>query len=332
MNQVWLAFITGLTTGGISCFAVQGGLLASSLTNQKKENQKILILTFLTSKLIAYSLLGILLGILGSSLVISPKLQGWMQILAGLFMLITVGRLLDLHPVFRRFVITPPKSIFRLLRKTSINESAFAPAVLGFLTILVPCGITQSMMLLSVASGSAIYGSLILAAFVLGTSPVFFGLGLASSQMLQRKSLKYIASVAILALALVSINTGQVLRGSIHTFQNYFAAATGQLDKSQGNAKIAGTNSDGSQEVEIKVSSRGYQSSVQTLKAGVPVKLKLISENVTSCARSFTIPEYNISKVLPETGTTTLEFTPTKKGRLTVTCGMGMFSEFFEVI
>jgi len=110
MNQVWLAFITGLTTGGISCFAVQGGLLASSLTNQKKENQKILILTFLTSKLIAYSLLGILLGILGSSLVISPKLQGWMQILAGLFMLITVGRLLDLHPVFRRFVITPPKS------------------------------------------------------------------------------------------------------------------------------------------------------------------------------------------------------------------------------
>jgi len=173
MNQVWLAFITGLTTGGISCFAVQGGLLASSLTNQK-ERQKFLIITFLTSKLVAYLLLGVALGILGSSLVISPKLQGLMQILAGIFMLATVGKLLDLHPVFRQFVITPPKQIFRILRKTSISENAFAPAFLGFLTVLIPCGITQSMMLLSVASGSPFYGSLILGAFVLGTSPVFW--------------------------------------------------------------------------------------------------------------------------------------------------------------
>jgi len=93
------------------------------------------------------------------------------------------------------------------------------------LTVLIPCGVTQAMMLLSVASGSAIYGGLILAAFVLGTSPVFFALGLASNQILARKSLKYLAATAIFVLGVMSINTGQILRGSVHTLQNYWAAA-----------------------------------------------------------------------------------------------------------
>ncbi|HZW03224.1 MAG TPA: hypothetical protein VFF68_04815, partial [Anaerolineaceae bacterium] len=34
MVNIVVAFITGLTTGGLSCLAVQGGLLASSLAGQ----------------------------------------------------------------------------------------------------------------------------------------------------------------------------------------------------------------------------------------------------------------------------------------------------------
>ncbi len=332
MNTVWLALITGLTTGGVSCFAVQGGLLASSLTHQKKNNQRKAVLYFLIAKFVAYSILGALLGLAGASLVISPKTQGFMQLFAGVVMLITVGRLLDLHPIFRKFVLTPPKSIFRLLRSKSLDEGLASSTVLGFLTVLIPCGVTQAMMLLSVASGSAIYGGLILSAFVLGTSPVFFALGLASNQILQRKSLKYLAGTAIFVLGIMSINSGQILRGSVHTLQNYWAAATGQLETHSTTANAAGTNLKGMQEVEIKVTSRGYKASASTLKVGVPVSLKLTSENVQSCARSFTIPEYNIAKILPVTGTVTLEFTPTKTGRLTYTCSMGMYTGYFDVV
>src|SRR5258708_14346561 len=32
--DLWVIFITGLTTGGLSCLAVQGGLLASAMTKQ----------------------------------------------------------------------------------------------------------------------------------------------------------------------------------------------------------------------------------------------------------------------------------------------------------
>lgn len=331
MNQIWLAFLTGLTTGGISCFAVQGGLLASSLSNQKKDLQRSTVTIFLCAKLLAYIILGLLLGALGSSLTITPQLQGWIQILAGLFMIATVGKLLNLHPYFRYLTITPPKQIFRILRKKSLNEGLFSAGVLGALTVLIPCGVTQSMMLLSVASGNMLSGGMILGAFVLGTTPVFFALGLASGEILKRNSLKYIAAFAISALAVLSINTGQILRGSVHTLQNYYDAATGKLD-SESPQVLAEVSESGNQEVNIKVNEAGYESDVTTLKAGVPVTLKLKTDYIYTCARAFTIPEYNISKILPETGETTVEFTPTKKGRLTYTCSMGMYSGFFNVI
>jgi hypothetical protein len=37
MSEIMVAFITGLTTGGLSCLAVQGGLLASSLAHQLEQ-------------------------------------------------------------------------------------------------------------------------------------------------------------------------------------------------------------------------------------------------------------------------------------------------------
>jgi sulfite exporter TauE/SafE len=331
MSQIWLAFITGLTTGGISCFAVQGGLLASSLARQDKQNQKSAIGLFLVAKLVAYTILGAGLGLLGSKLVFSPTLQGWMQIIAGLFMIITVGKILDLHPIFRKFTLTPPKSLFRIVRSKSLNDGVFSSGILGSLTILIPCGVTQAMMLLAVASGSPFYGALIMAGFTLGTSPVFFILGLASGEILKRNSLKILASGVILTLGILSINTGQILRGSAHTLENYIAVATNKAENRDPGV-IAGVTAEGKQEVEIKVNSGGYVANVQTLKAGVPVSLKLVTNNVFSCARAFVIPEYGISQVLPVNGVTNLEFTPTKKGRLAFSCSMGMYTGFFNVI
>ena len=37
-SQLVVAFVTGITTGGLSCLAVQGGLLASSLAHQIEQD------------------------------------------------------------------------------------------------------------------------------------------------------------------------------------------------------------------------------------------------------------------------------------------------------
>jgi sulfite exporter TauE/SafE len=318
MNNVLFAFITGLTTGGFSCFAVQGGLLASALT---EENKKKGLLVFLISKLIAYTILGFILGYLGASLNISPKFQGYMQIFVGLFMLLTAARLLNLHPIFRYFVIQPPKSVLRLLKNQSQATSIFTPAILGAMTVLIPCGVTQAMLLYAIGSGSPLWGAEIMFAFTLGTSPVFFAIGLAATELLKKKAFNYVAAAFILAIGILSINSGQILRGSVHTLQNYWGVIFGE------NVEVRSGNV-----VNIEITNSGYKADVNTLKLGVPVKLVLNSKNVRSCARAFTIPDLNYFKILPENGKEVIEFTPNKLGKLTYTCSMGMYTGSFNVV
>lgn len=345
MNTMWLAFITGLTTGGISCLAVQGGLLTSAIggggseeqegaegSDRKRVTKWTQVLMFLAAKLAAYTLLGALLGGIGVGLSFSPKTMGLLQIAVGIFMLGTAGRLLNLHPVFRYFAVQPPKFVYKFLKKTSKSGSYFAPALLGIFTILMPCGVTQAMMAGAVASGNAITGAGLMFAFVLGTSPVFFMLGAAVTELLQRKAFAFAAATIVCILGVLSINGGMGLRGSFYTIQNIWKAATtdvGSLAQKEGS--VAGITN-GVQKATITIRNSGYTSDVSTLKVGVPLRLTLKSIAAAGCGRAFTIPDYNISKVLPVDGEETIEFTPKKIGRLAYSCSMGMYTGEFAVV
>lgn len=330
MNQILLAFITGITTGGISCFAVQGGLLAGIMAEQKESERKRSLSLFLISKFISHLILGGLLGVLGSKLILSSNFQGVTQIVSGIFILLMALKISEIHPIFRNFSITPPKFLYRFVRKGSKIESSMTPVIIGLLTILIPCGVTQAMMLLSISAGSLFYGSAILGAFILGTTPMFFILGLASEKVFSIKPLKIFAVLTMLYLGLTSVNSGQVLRGSIHTWQNYKSVIIGDSKKEIAN--WGGKTINGVQQVTINVANNGYTTDTKVLKLGVPVKLSIVTKNVQSCARSFVIPSMDISKLLPSTGTETVEFTPNKTGSLTFTCSMGMYGGYFNVI
>ncbi len=331
MTDILLPFITGLTTGGLSCLAIQGGLLTTTIENQNETDSKKVVGVFVAAKIIAYTLLGAFLGLVGKSFTFSVALQGWMQIAAGLFMLVTAARILDLHPAFRYIAITPPKFLLRLLRKTSHDGKLFTPAILGTLTVLIPCGVTQAMMVLAVASGNVVSGALTMFAFTFGTTPVFATIGITALSLLNKKSFTYLAAATITIFGLISVNTGQVLRGSPHTLTNYYKALTNNAP-ANGQGKIAGVNNLGVQEVDVDVSNFGYTTSASILKVGIPVRLKLKTQNVTSCSRAFTIPALNISKNLPQTGEETIEFTPKKVGLLAFSCSMGMYTGEFTIV
>jgi uncharacterized protein len=132
-------------------------------------------------------------------------------------------------------------------------------------------------------------------------------------------------------LGVLSINTGQIVRGSTHTMQNYTSALLDNQDSNTlGAAAVKGE--DGKQEVTINVATNGYTSPVSTIKAGEPVRLKLVSNNAVGCARAFMIPSLGVSKVLPENGTEVIEFTPTETGILSYTCSMGMYTGQLTII
>ncbi|PIR61830.1 MAG: hypothetical protein COU66_01715, partial [Candidatus Pacebacteria bacterium CG10_big_fil_rev_8_21_14_0_10_44_11] len=75
----------------------------------------------------------------------------------------------------------------------------------------------------------------------------------------------------------------------------------------------------------------GYSPNYVRVKQGVPVQLTLTSNKVYSCALSFVFPEFKIKTFLDATDSQTFTFTPTKKGKFTYTCSMGMYSGVMEV-
>src|SRR5258708_16525290 len=190
------------------------------------------------------------------------------------------------------------------------------------------------MMILAVGTASPLLGAAILFAFTLGTSPIFFTLGVAASHLMKKKAFVYISCLVITILGIISINTGQILRGSPQTLQNYATVIQSIFSNNspQVQGAVAQVDASGKQEVTINVTSNGYEALSSTLKAGVPTKLTMVSNNVQSCARSFLIPSLGISKILPLNGSTEIEFTPTKSGNLTYTCGMGMYTGSFTVL
>ena len=189
--NLWLIFLTGLTSGGVTCAAMQGGILASTIANQKKE--KVVpgfgvddwggVAAFLTTKLIAHIILGFFLGALGSAITLSLGMRLFFQGFAALFMFASAMNLLEVHPIFRFIAFTPPQFARKLIKNNSVTDRLFAPGLLGFLTILIPCGVTQAMEILAISSGSPIQGALIMGTFVLGTAPMFVLIGIATAKL-----------------------------------------------------------------------------------------------------------------------------------------------------
>jgi sulfite exporter TauE/SafE len=242
MESLILAFVTGLTTGGLSCLAVQGGLLAGSLARQIEQdlltapargskggprpNTALPIALFLLAKLAAYTLLGALLGLAGAFLTLDPITRAVLMIAIGVFMVGNGLRMLNVHPIFRFFVIEPPRFITRYIRRTAKGKTDFStPLFLGALTVLIPCGVTQAMMAAALGTGSAAAGAALMFAFTLGTSPVFFLVAYLATELgarLQSYFLRFVA-VVVLILGLITIESGLNVLGSPLSFANLTA-------------------------------------------------------------------------------------------------------------
>lgn len=346
--NLWAILATGLTVGGLSCLAVQGGLLASTIalrTGQDIQGSKKLskesvfpIITFLTTKLIAYTALGFLLGLFGQALQLSDSVTTTMQIVAGLYMLAVAGNLLNLHPIFRYAVIQPPRFLTKMIRNQSKNKDLFAPAFLGLMTIFIPCGTTIAMEALAISSGNPFYGAAIMAAFTIGTIPLFFGLGFLTFSLGEvfRRNFFKLAAILLIYLGVTTLNSGLVLAGSPITLQTLKEASPieinlagrGQLE----NSVYAGQLIGDTQVVDINVLSTGYSPESIQVKAGQPVTLNLHTNGNSGCTSVFKMPKLGIKKTLPATGVTPIEFTPNKPDTLVWTCGMGMYTGGIEVI
>ncbi|MFH1970935.1 MAG: sulfite exporter TauE/SafE family protein [Patescibacteria group bacterium] len=365
--NLFLIFLTGLTTGGLSCLALQGGLLASVIANQKDEEYKKIVedtakeknklnqrtfdrknfslksfdlldwmpvVMFLGTKLITHTILGFFLGLLGSVISLSLGVRLIFQILTAFFMFATAMNLLDVHPIFRYVVFQPPKFLQRIVRNSSKSKALFAPFLLGLMTIFIPCGVTQAMEVLAINSGSPINGALIMFFFVLGTLPLFAVLGVATAKLSEGwyKKFTKIAAAALIIMTIYSLNGVLLVMDSPITINKIISPLNQTIFKKNKLVDSTQGVKGEVQKITIEVVNRGYRPNYVRVKKGIPVELTLESNGTYSCALYFIFREFGISAFLESTDSKTFTITPTKTGKYLFSCSMGMYTGIMEVI
>lgn len=340
-TNLLVIFLTGLTVGGLTCLAVQGGLLASVIAEREEESsmgrgtaKHALYATgaFLISKYIAYIALGFLLGAFGGALNIGGRVQTIMQMAAGIYMIAVALNLLNIHPIFRYVIIQPPRFLTRLVRNQSKSKDLFAPGLLGAMTIFIPCGTTIAMETLAISSANAFVGATIMAVFILGTVPLFFGIGLITSILGEAFKTKFLrlAAIAVIYLGANSVNGSLVALGSPLTLQS-IAENFPSINLTPDN-KSQKADQSISQNALIEVSPNGYKPNYFKVNKGQEVILTLKSNGAYSCASAFRIPSLGIKRDVGFNATETIAFTPTKKGKIPFNCSMGMYRGVIEVV
>lgn len=343
MNLVAVA-VTGLVAGGVSCAAVQGGLLAGVITRQRASVTSTIgsapaptvvddlapVGGFLAGKLVSHTVLGALLGVLGNAVQLTVGTRAVLQIVAGV--LIVVFGLAQLGlPGFRRVVIEPPRSWQRVVRGSARSRAATAPALLGLASVLVPCGVTLSIEALALASGSAFTGALIMAVFVLSTSPLFAVLGYLARKAATawRGRLAMATGLVVVALGVYTLNGGLELTGSPLAASRAAAVLVGEQPA---DTNAAATDVSGRQVITIGAGSTAYTPGNVEVKSGVPTELVIQSRGAQGCIRAFVIPSLAIERTLPVSGETRIDLGVLEAGRVDYSCAMGMYTGVLTVI
>lgn len=97
------------------------------------------------------------------------------------------------------------------------------------------------------------------------------------------------------------------------------------------NTQVAVNNAtvvDGKQIITINAKG-GYEPRKSIAKSGMPTIIRFDTNGTFDCSSAVSIPSMNISKTLPQTGSTDIDIGTGQLGTLQGTCGMGMYP--FEV-
>ena len=314
--------LIGIVAGTSSCLAVTGGLLLAlaakhnELAQAETRWEKFRpLLHFNTGRLVSYFVLGGAVGLLGTSITLSPMMTGYMNVVIALIMLYLALTILHLIPK-GTFPIRPPKVLSHWIASLSESKHPAAPFTLGAFTFFLPCGFTQSLQLVALASGSFFAGSLTMGIFALGTLPSLLGISLLSSHMEGMASRLFLrfSGALVLLLAFFNLQSGFALAGI-----NFPPVRNNQT----GEGSVPIVNANGMQEIFMRVGPTGYEPSVLTVKAGIPVQWTVDGSGARGCTSMLSVPSMNILRPLTA-GLQTIEFTPANPGTIAFSCSMGM--------
>lgn len=309
--SLFMLFIVGVLSS-LHCVGMCGGIMLTQTLDKDnllstKKSSFYISLKYNLGRVISYTLLGGIIGSLGSIFSVSMKVQGIIQLLASIFMIVT-GLNMFGFKLFKNINISIP------FIKKDCNQNSKNPFIVGLLNGFMPCGPLQTMQIYALSTGSFVMGSLSMLVFSLGTVPLMLGFGYISSILsknLSNKIFKY-SGVFIIILGLSMGQRGISLSGINLPLVSNISNSSGSL------APIV----DGYQEVTITANRYGYTPSSNIIKGDIPVKLTIKSEELTSCNNSMYFPQFDQYVDLSK-GDVVAEINPGGED-ISFTCWMGM--------
>jgi uncharacterized protein len=351
-------FVLGLLAGFSTCAALVGGIVLSLSKGWAAHGASPwrAPLAFNAGRLASFTVLGALLGAIGSQVRVSPLVTAALAIAVSLAMVVTALGMLGVRLALPRL---------RLPGRLSAGEAGDggrAPFVVGALTFLLPCGFTFTAQGLAVLSGSAVRGGLTMLAFALGTLPgllligftgvrlwgdraraaafsrvaallvLFFALYTVNAQLnvLGLPSLTDLGRRPVAAAAAVPTRVAPALAAIMPTVQaTVYPAEQSAVTPAEGLAPLE----DGVQVLRMSADASGYAPNAFRVRAGVPVRWEITDTGTSGCtnaviARSF----FSGAVELHHGQTSVVEFTPEQAGRYKFSCWMGMVSGYVDVV
>jgi len=318
-----MLFIVGLLTS-LHCIAMCGGInlsqcIAYTLDDTEKGNISKLTPTLLYNggRVISYTVIGGLVGALGSLVSFPGRAKGIVAIVSGILMIIMGINMLNIFPWLRKINPRMPKVLSRAVFN---NNGKRGPFYIGLLNGLMPCGPLQAMQIYALGTGSFYRGALSMFFFSIGTVPLMFGFGAVSSLVSSKFSRRMMKASAVLVIILGIVMTGRGfnLSGLNIAFANQKAKNIARIEN-------------GVQLVTTEMKSGSYDPIV--VQKGVLVRwtIKADESELNGCNNPVTIPKYNIVKKLVP-GDNVIEFMPLETGNINYTCWMGMINGYIKVV
>ncbi len=321
-----ILFFIGLLTS-LHCVAMCGGINLSVCIQYKAPGNDSKFaklkpsLLYNAGRVISYTIVGGIVGGLGSVISFSGTAKGIVAIISGIFMVIMGLNMLNIFPALRKLNPRMPK-IFA--NKVHENKGNRGPLVVGLLNGLMPCGPLQAMQIYALGTGSITAGAVSMLLFSLGTVPLMFGFGAVSSFLSGKFThrMMKVSAALVLVLGIVMLNRGLALSGFNTNIVLGAAPAASGIAKLEGDVQVVKTQLESGRYAPIIV------------QKGVPVKwtISAAQSELNGCNNSINIPEYGIESKKLAAGENVIEFTPDKEGTFVYTCWMGMITSNIKVV
>jgi len=326
--------LLGMTAGFSTCMALVGGLVLG-FTSRYRENHPELSgakafipnIYFNVGRVVGFFFLGGLLGELGTIVKISPFIDGLLLLFVAFVMLFVGLQLTEVSPAASKINFTLPKflSNFALFRSNGNGEySHWGTGLAGVLTFFLPCGFTQAVQLVAIASGNFVSGALLMSLFALGTAPGLLLVGSVASFAKGSFATKLFRFMGVLVVVLAIVNLMASFNLLGLQLPKFESSAT------ETKSEQVATQSGSEQIVKMDVTQYGYSPNHFTVKKGILVSWQINVKDISTCASYILATDMNIQQLLRK-GENTLTFTPTEVGTLHFTCSMGMYSGDFTV-